>query len=286
MYMEHTAAATYVQISRDELEDWLNSIGFRGKWARNPRFAGVYLLKLSDNVAIKLSSTIGSTDDAMNVGRASMQLALVSLITGQVINKKAQGQSHFARTKGWKKNWAEGIDTMRAAYNNAADFYDVIAGIEDRQKYQQDMLKLIESIPGWASNNFFIALHQKVTRGGIVMPSDRRQIDRGLATPAARPDPQQEPPVRGDPEGPQKSQEQIVNEKIQALRLLWSAANRHQPRDEREQQNKQWVMGFAQSIANQLKSGRSLTPAQILTVRRNMGQWKIMLNEEKASALF
>lgn len=286
MYTEHTAAATYVQISREEMEDWLDSIGFRGKWSRNPRFAGVYLLKLSDNVAVKLSSTIGNADDAMGSGRASMQLALVSLVTGQVVNKKAQGQSHFARTKGWKKNWAEGVETMKRAYSNAADFYDVIAGIEDRQKYQQEMLRLVEGVPGWSSNNFFIALHQKITRGGVVMPSDRKEIDRGMVRPAARPDPQREPPVKGDPEGPQQSPQQALNDKVQALRILWSTANRYQPRDDREQQNKEWVMNFSQSIGTQIKSGRTLSPAQINTVRRNLDVWGVKLNGEIASKLF
>jgi hypothetical protein len=280
MYMEHIAASTYVQISREELEDWLNDIGFRGKWDRDSRFAGVYLLKLSDTVAVKLSSTIGSADDAMGVGKASMQLALVSLVTGRVVNKKAQGQSHFARTKGWKKNWAEGIETMRRAYNTAADFYDVVAEIADRDKYQQDMLSLIESVPGWDSNNFFINLHQKVSRGGVVMPADKREIQKGLAAPV------RQQPAKVSPSGVQQGPQEVTEQQIQALRGLWSRANRSQPYDERGEQNKKWVMDFAKSIAEQLKAGRRLSPAQITTVQRNLDQWKVEMNGDPASKLF
>lgn len=290
MYAERIAASTYVQISREELENWLDHIGFRGKWSRDPRFAGIYLLELSDGAAIKLSSTIGSKDDAMGRGQASMQLALVSRKNGRVLNKKAQGQSHFARTKGWIKNWANGIDTMKRAYQSASDFYDVLAEIGDRQKYQQDMLKMIEDIPGWSSINFFVSLHHKVERGGVIMPNEVKEIQQGLATSAARPDPQKTPPTSSDEPTTviqERQQAQMFADKqLQAIRGLWLRVSREAAPDERSEKNKQWVLNFTQSIGNQLKAGRHMSPAQITTVVRNLDQWKIQVDGKPASNLF
>jgi hypothetical protein len=290
METTHTAASTYVQISREELEDWLDDIGFRGKWERDARFAGVYLLVLSANVAIKLSSTIGSKDDAMGRGQASMQLSLVSRLNGRVLNKKAQGQSHFARTKGWMKNWAGGVDTMKKAYQTASDFYDVIATIDDRDKYREEMLKKIESVPGWAANNFFISLHRKVDRGGVVMPNEMDDLEEGLKAPVARPDPQKTPPSLGEPTTPlqdelrQQAQDEL---RLNAVRILWKKAEQFTPRDDREIKNRDWVMEFAKSIGQQLKAGRNLSPAQITVIRRNLDQWDVKLRSGKpASTLF
>ena len=287
METTHTAASTYVQISREELEDWLDDIGFRGKWERDVRFAGVYLLVLSGNVAIKLSSTIGSKDDAMGRGQASMQLSLVSRLNGRVLNKKAQGQSHFARTKGWMKNWAAGVDTMKKAYQTASDFYDVIAGIEDRDKYRLDMLKKIEAVPGWSANAFFIALHRKVDRGGVVMPNEMKDLEEGLKTPSVSVDntpPSNEPTTPLQDELRQKAMDEL---RLNAVRALWKKVDMSVPKDEREIKNREWVSNFAQSIGQQLKSGRTLTPAQITALRRNLDQWDIKLRSGKpASQLF
>jgi hypothetical protein len=290
MYMERVAG-TFVQISREDLEEWLDSTGFRGKWKRDPRFAGVYLLPLSTNVAIKLLSTIGSADDAMGRGRASMQLALVSTITGKVLNKKAQGQSHFARTTGWKKNWAGGIKVMKDAYQKASEFYDTLATIANREKYKQDNLNIIETIPGWSSNNYFITLHRRVDGGGVVMPNDRRMIEEGLSRPAARPDPQVVPtpePEEDPSEINEEDQISLMREnRLNALRSLWVKANRWQPGDERGKASREWVLGFAKSIGEQLKLGRRLTPAQVTTTRSNLDKWGVKTDDNKpASTLF
>ena len=86
--MKHLAmAGTYVQIDRDELERWLDSLpNLVGRAERVPNRAGVYILPLSEFVGVKLMSTIGSSDDAMGRGMAPMQLALVFLVTGQTLN--------------------------------------------------------------------------------------------------------------------------------------------------------------------------------------------------------
>ena len=164
------AAATYVEITRDELETWL--AGLKYPWDRAAGTEGIYLLHLSDNVAIKLSTTLGGKGKVMQVGQASMQLALVSLITGNVINKKAQGQSYFARTTGWKTNWAIGIKRMEDAYRPAAGFYEVIAAIPDREAYQKENIARIEAIPWWAGDGRLEAMHAKLQQRGVLMPRD------------------------------------------------------------------------------------------------------------------
>jgi len=124
---------TYVDISRQDIEDWLNTFPrFRGKWWLVEGRAGIYMLPLSNNVAIKFSSTVGTQDRGLSRGGASAQLRLVSLQTGQVLNKKAQGQRGFYRTINWKKNWKKGVDTFVQTYTKSADFYERIALAEDR----------------------------------------------------------------------------------------------------------------------------------------------------------
>ena len=116
---------SYTRISRDELEAWLTRSPF--SWSRCGNTAGVYLVHVSDNVAIKLSSTIGSHDDAMGRGKASMNLMLVSRINGRCLNKKARDRKHFKRTSGWMDTWADGLLYWRGVFNQYPDFYNRIA---------------------------------------------------------------------------------------------------------------------------------------------------------------
>jgi hypothetical protein len=267
----HTAAATYVQISRDELEDWLNTIGYRGKWERDPRYAGTYLIELSPTVGVKLSSTIGSRDDAMGRGKASMQLALVSLVTGKVLNKKAQGQSHFKRTTGWKKTWATGIETMKKAYLASADFYDVISVIEDRDKYRSDLLEEISTIAGWSSDAELAGFYRKVEKGGVLMPREQKVIEEAKDRPAKIPDPQKEEVT---PSG-----DDATEAKIDALRKLWVASRRS---------NDDWTMRFAEDIATKFVSqGRNLSAPQIRVVVEKLKKYRVPdMNGDPAFELF
>jgi hypothetical protein len=261
-----TAAATYVQISREELEEWLDAIGYRGKWERDHKYAGVYLIKLSPTVAVKLSSTIGSQDDAMGRGQASMQLSLVSLVTGRVVNKKAQGQSHFKRTIGWKKTWALGIETMKKAYLSSSDFYDVIASIEDRDAYKNDLLRQIEKIPGWDNDAELINYYRKIERGGVLMPREMEFITEEAKRPAKGPDPQK---IEPDPKAPDPVGEvdDVREIRMDALRKLWVLAKRA---------NDEWTMNFAKDIAQKFVSqGRRLTGPQLKIVSDKLKKYGV-----------
>ena len=239
-------AGSYVQLSRVDFEDWLNSIGFRGKWHLKPGRGGVYVLLLSDNVGIEINSTTGSRDEVMNRGRASMSLRLVSLVTGQVLNRKAMGQKHFARTINWRKNWAKGVDRMRDAYNKSRSWYDALAEIEDRNEYKAERLAEIEAIPGWRDDSFLADLHAKVVRGGILTRKQREDVEKAAKRPVSTP--QAEDPV------------------LQRMRNLYSRARRD---------NDQWTMDFVTSLASRIKGGRPLTPAQERTLNQKFRVYRI-----------
>ena len=121
----------YVEITREDLEGWLRS-NFGSKWNRDTKYQGVYLIHLSDAVAIKLTSTIGATGQVRGLGRASMSLSLVSrLIDRPPLNRKAKDRKSFMRTKGWKKTWLAGVRHWQGVYEKSADFYDKIGRGED-----------------------------------------------------------------------------------------------------------------------------------------------------------
>ncbi|HUW96487.1 MAG TPA: hypothetical protein VMW58_11935 [Anaerolineae bacterium] len=250
---------TYVQISRDELEQWISGLPLKGRWKVKQGYAGVYLLPLSSVVGIKLSSTIGSRDDAMGKGRASMQLALVSLVTGQVLNKKAQGQSHFKRTTNWKATWEKGFDRLKQAYMKAQGFYDAIAVIEDREKYKNDLLREIETAPGWNSHKILADFHVRLEKGGILTSKQvgllQSEVSKAVKTspvPAVTP---QQP--SGSP---------IDDSLVGRLRELWKAA---------KQSGDNWLMDFAQSIGEQVKAGRPLTPRQEAVMEKNLKRHRL-----------
>ena len=233
---------TFVQITRQEFEDWLDDEGFRGQWKLKPGTGGVYLLKLphAQNVAIEINSTTGSSSEVMDRGEASMSLRLVSLVSGRVLNKKSMGQSHFARTINWRKNWAVGLDRMRSAYVDAKDFYDNLAAIENYEEYRSDLLELIRSIEGWDNNSFVLSLQEKLSKGGVLTP---KQVDalHSMAQPKKAP-----PKVEV---APAKEEDPL----LALLRKLYVAAKNAPD---------QWTMDFTKSLADQIKAGRTLSPKQ------------------------
>lgn len=275
----HTAAATYVQISREELEAWMDSIGYRGKWKRDPKYAGVYLIELSPTVGVKLSSTIGSKDDAMGVGQASMQLALVSLVTGRVLNKKAQGQSHFKRTTGWAKTWAGGIDTMKKAYLASADFYDVIASIEDREKYKVEVLEEISSVPGWNTDPELSGFYRKVEKGGVLMPREWGVVREAKSRPAKQKEPQQDQQSSptGESSAPLPTND-LQEKRLAALRELWVSARRS---------GDDWTMNFTQDVATKwVAQGRRLSGPQLRIITEKLDKYRVTTPDGRASDLF
>lgn len=253
------AASTYVQIDRAELEDWLNSLHFAAKPYLLPGKAGVYMLPVSDNVAIKLSSTIGTANDAMGRGEASMQLALVSRIVitpygPLVLNKKAQDQSHFARTINWKTNWKTGVERMRDAYHKSAGFYDSLALIENRERYKKDLLARIEAIPNWRNHHIVSDFHARVTQNGILTTAQVELLAKAekitVKTPLV---PDEEFDVEKD-------------ELLFRMRELYKVART---------KNDQWLMTFLTDLGQKLKRNVRLTEKQMSALDRNFERYNI-----------
>jgi hypothetical protein len=244
--MEVQAATTYVQMSREDIEGWLDEVGFRGKWKLSEGRTGVYLLNVGPNVAIKFSSTVAATEQVVGYANASMQLSLVSTFNGRVLNKKAQGQDHFKRTKGWRQTWKDGLDRMREAYIKAADFYNKLAVVDEN--YTQQKIKLIEGVPGWEQNPFLSDLHLRVERGGILSDKQEEAVLRFLGAGKVSPKDDPAPSDRGRADA---KKEQELD--LQPLRNLYAAAR---------SKGDQWTMDFSKSIADQLKAGKSLSDKQ------------------------
>lgn len=169
---------SYVDISREELEDWLDSLPHT--WTRDSRMAGIYYIHLSDTVAIKLSSTQTASSGSMGYAEGSMKLSLVSLVTKQLLNKKDADRSHFKRTLNWKKTWKDGVEHWVSVYNNAKGFYDRISEVGDRLEYKRNLLKDIESINGWEKNSFLSSMHEKVTNNNILTKAQEEGIEKFL----------------------------------------------------------------------------------------------------------
>ena len=253
-------ASTYVRITRDELEDWLNTLHLADKWYRAENKAGVYMLPFSDLCAVKLSSTIGSKDDAMGRGMASMQLALGSRVTGKVLNKKAQGQSHFARTTNWKKNWQDGVERMKDAYEASQSFYEALAPIEDRVKYQTDLLTKIESHPDWRSHPVLSVLYQKVEKGGILIDRELKQIEVALGAP------------HSTPAQAESLVDSMVNKDSETEALLTRMRNLYMIA---KRSGDQWLQEFLTNVAQQIKAGRKPTPKQQGVLDQNLARHRL-----------
>jgi len=243
MYRE-AMAGTYVQITRQEFEDWLDSIGFRGKWQIKPGRGGVYQLFLSPTVMIEINSTTGSQAQVRGRGQASMSLRLVSRVTGKTLNKKAMGQRYFARTKGWQKNWAKGVDRMKSAYEASKAWYDQIAKIADRDQYKADTLAKIESIPNWAQDGFLGSLHDRVDGNGVLTERQESALDRVIRQHS-----------RSAPEAPpqQPAEESAPSYDLEMLRELYRRARASGDR---------WTVGFVGDLGQKIKAGRPLSSRQ------------------------
>lgn len=182
------AGERYVEIGRDEIEDWLKSLPHQ--WSRKQGRAGIYYVHFSKNVGVSVSTTIGNADRAVARAKGSMSLSLVSLVTGKVLNKKAKDRSHFQRTTNWRKTWAAGVKHWHGVYNQMAGFYEKIAPIEDRLKYKAEMTARIEAIPNWEQDRALASFHDQVERNSVLSETQIKtivQAERGGGSSAPAP---------------------------------------------------------------------------------------------------
>ena len=165
------ARQDYVNISRDDLERWLDSN--YGSWSRVGNQAGVYLIELSDRVAVKLSSTQKSSGGSVSKGNASMNLSLVSLVDSTLLNRKARDRKYFQRTKNWKVTWKKGVDHWISIYEEKDEFYEKIA---DRKGYKTKWIGMIDSLPNGGSDRQIIKSRDTLEGGGVLWANQERYI--------------------------------------------------------------------------------------------------------------
>ncbi len=222
-------AATFVDISREEMEDFLGKEARRlnSSIIRKSGTAGVYAIPLSENVGVYVSSSVGSGNRAMDVGKGAIHIQLVELKNWGVLNKKAGGQSHVKRTTNWQKNAAKVIDNFVSEYQKAKNFYE---GLTGNVLVDTDLLVKIETIPGWKNNTFLTSLHDQVEAGRPLSQKQLEALDRWKA-------PRQET-LR-------PSKEDL----LQRLREIWK---RHPSKRD-----------LIKSFADQVNQGRTLSPKQM-----------------------
>lgn len=165
------ARQDYVNITRSDLEGWLAS-SF-GSWSRVAGRAGVYLIHLSDRVAVKLSSTQKDTGGSVSKGNASMNLSLVSRVDGTLLNRKARDRKYFQRTVNWKKTWKKGVDHWISIYEEKDEFYEKIA---DRNGYKTKWIGMIDSLPNGGSDREIIKSRDTLEGGSVLWDNQERYI--------------------------------------------------------------------------------------------------------------
>jgi hypothetical protein len=246
-------SSTYVQLTREDFEEWLDTLKF--DWQKKTGKVGVYQLFITDDVGIEISSSISQQERVMNRARAAIHMKMVSFVTGQTLNKKAQGQSHFKRTTNWRSSLEKGIDRIHSAYIRAKDFYDAIAQIENRDKYKSETIAKIESIGGWERNNTLRDFHRRVVRGGILTEKQQNVLDSTE-------------PIEEEPE--------VEDEFLNKLRRLYVMARGA---------NDKWLMDFVESVGKQYKRNGRLSPKQMDVVERAMEKHRIAGNMRVARLL-
>jgi hypothetical protein len=168
-------ASTYVEITRDDFDDWMDSL--RRRWKRKPGTEGIYVIPLSSNVGIQIRSSIGHKQMALDKGRASVTIKMVSLKNGKTLGKRGVvGQGKFYRTKDWRRRWAAAVAKIEKAYEADKDYYETTA-VMDPEVYKVDTLKTIETVPGWNRNKMLRKWHDVVSRGGFLSIKQRSWLD-------------------------------------------------------------------------------------------------------------
>lgn len=254
--MKIKAAQTYVSITREEFEDWLDDT-FSGKWKLKQGTKGIYIAELTENVGIEIASSIGSDNEGLARGNASMQMRLISLKYPIILNKKAQGQSHFKRTSGWRLTLKKAVESFRSAYLKNATFYEALALIPDRDEYKHEKIKKIESIQNWQQNNYLVTLHKKMEDNGILMKNEEEALDKLIK----------------EYEEQKNNPKQEVDEAfLEKLRSLYRAA---------KSSGNQWLVDFVTSVGQLYKKGGKLSQRQMDVIELNLKKHKIASNVKK-----
>ena len=244
--MPKEAAATYVKISREEFEDWLNTLGKR--WSRKPNKAGIYWVHLTSDVAVQVSSSVGTRDEAMGRGQGAAHFSLVSMKNGRTLNKKAQGQARFNRTTNWRVNWKKGIASFVKEFASKKQFYERLATLP--ADYKEKLKARIESLENWRTNPTLKDLHAQVSKGWALSMKQEMLIGRVETEMAAGGGKETGTVV----EAPSRPSGNVNKKLLDAMRHAYAAARA---------QNRARDMEFLKSVAEKtVKRGLSMSSAQ------------------------
>ncbi len=166
---------TYVNINQDEFESWLNT---QGTWFKDTSTSGCYHINLSQNVSIKISSSITKHGSTMPYASASVTMCLWSKTLNRVINYKDADRSHFKRTSGWQTTWAEGVNHWKKLFTEKAHFYDKQIHMTEDQltQYKIEWCIKIQSQPSWEENIFLKDNFDKIMKGLVLSPKTETAI--------------------------------------------------------------------------------------------------------------
>lgn len=263
-------ASTAVTITRPELEAWLDELKL--PWSRVKDRAGVYMIALGPNVAVRMASTIGNDDKGVGVGEGSMHLTMVSIPGGHVVNKKAHGlknkDSGFHRTQEWRKNWRKGFDRMHDEYTAKPDFYERIAAVADPEVNAR-AIAMIKAIPGWQKDDTLAYILGRAEKGEVLTQKSFDTIDERARylTPRERPAP---PPAREAP-GPVRASPARDYDprdgRVVALREVFRIA--------RDVTGDEGAKELARTLANQIRDGVATDDRQLRAVRALVAEYGI-----------
>lgn len=237
---------TYVDISTQEFTNWVESYAqstpaVKG-WSKKEATKGIFLLYLSDIVAVKISSSLGDSQ-TKGYAKAAIHAVLYSRETGRVLNKSAAKQSRVNRTTNWSKNLAKVCDLLIAAYQKSSKFYEIIGSDEGLSSYLDKWHNLLISIPNWASNPFLMSIHDQLTQNRVLSDKQEASVLK------------ESEKTSQSPESP-KNKEQID----------WGAYIETAPNFEKNK--------FLADLLSKVNQGRPLSPMQVTALVRSVHREK------------
>ena len=172
----------YVDITKKEFEAFLRG-EIRKPFSLKQGTKGVYIIHISDNVGLAISSTVGAVQSKRK-GQASIKLNFVSLhkdkyhrtIYGyEKIMKRVVRKKYLQRSTNWRVTLEDAIQKCLSFYSNNESFLERIAQPEEEQVSQpsapvlsakiKEQMEQIENIKGWESKDFLVSLHQRLLGG-------------------------------------------------------------------------------------------------------------------------
>ena len=176
-YASTNPRTKYVNITKEMLEDWLNT-HFGSRWSLKDGTSGVYYVHLSDRVAVKISTGITAYGKSKRKDKGSMKLSLASRIDGSRLRgRKKDQQKLYMRTTNWARTWLKGVQDWESIYSANPSFFEKSA---DRVGYQTKWLGMIDAIPYSGSSEFLIDLREQLLGKKMNADVAKKLRQRGL----------------------------------------------------------------------------------------------------------